>query len=169
MATLNYSNVHPKQMSQLLSSIASSPSIPPVLESDDMTHVMPSSVNSRGILLGTSSYSLKVLQMGFSTGGHACMGASPNDLCGRSPGIGAEIARKEATSPLLVVCPTDSMVKISRQHLSVELTNQGFGILLSSTGGLDLPGSSLDLRVPHQDHMETYIPEVYLNFTLVLI
>ena len=75
--TLNCSGAHPKQRSQFLSSIASSPSAPAAPEIFDAIHVTSSSVKSRGTVLGTSPYSSKAVHMGFSTGGHACLDASP--------------------------------------------------------------------------------------------
>ena len=75
---LNSSDSHPKQRSQLLSSIASAPSVPTASEIFDATHVMSSFVESRGTVSGTSSYFLKAAHAGFSTGGtHTCKDDSP--------------------------------------------------------------------------------------------
>ena len=72
--TLNSSEAHPKQMIQLISSIASAPSAPAALESFDATHVMSSSMKSRGAVSGTYSYSLKTAHMGFSAWGNHVSG-----------------------------------------------------------------------------------------------
>ena len=66
--TLNSSDAQPKQMSQFLISIASTPSAHTVPESFDATHIMSSSVKSRGMILDTFSYSLKDAHVGFSAG-----------------------------------------------------------------------------------------------------
>ena len=67
-ATLNSSDAHPKQRSQFLSSIDSAPSAPEAPESLDTTHVTLSYKKSICTVSSTSSYSLKDLNMGVSTG-----------------------------------------------------------------------------------------------------
>ena len=64
--TLSSSDAHPKQRSQFLSSIASAPSTPAAPESFHMTHVTSSSAKLRGTVSGTSPYSSKAAQAGFS-------------------------------------------------------------------------------------------------------
>ena len=79
LATTNLksSDAHQEQRGQLRSSIASSPSAPAATESFDATHVTSSSVKSRGTVSGTYPYFSKAAHMGFSTGGHVCLGISP--------------------------------------------------------------------------------------------
>ena len=67
--TLNSSDVHPKQRSHFLRSIASAPIAVAASESLDATHVTLSSEKSRGAVYGTSFYSSKDVHVGFSTGG----------------------------------------------------------------------------------------------------
>ena len=59
--TLRSFDTHPKQTSQFWISIVSTPSVPAVTENFDVTHVMSSSVKSRGVVSGTPSYSCSPL------------------------------------------------------------------------------------------------------------
>ena len=63
MTTLNSSDMHPKQRSQFISSIASDPSAPAASESFNATHVTSSSVKSSDTDYGTSPYSSNASQL----------------------------------------------------------------------------------------------------------
>ena len=72
MTIINYSGAHLKKMTQLRSSIIFTPRAPTEPKSFDATHVTSSYIKFRGIILGKYLYSLKAVQMGYSTGG-ICM------------------------------------------------------------------------------------------------
>ena len=148
--TLNSSDEHPEKRSQLRSSIASAPSAPAAPESFDVNHVTSYSVKLRGTVSGTSSQSSKAAHVGFSTGGHACPGASPG-------GPLQPVARflyivhqgGDPPPPLPVGFLTDSLPELNRKHCV--MVNPGFCLLppLPATGGPALPGAPLRLGVPH--------------------
>ena len=79
MITLSSSDAHQNQRIQFLSSISSATSAPVAPENLYATHVMSSSVKSRGAISGTSLYSLKAVHGGFSVGGLVCQVASPGE------------------------------------------------------------------------------------------
>ena len=74
--TPNSSDVHPKQLSQFLSTIVSDPGALAAPESFDIAHVTSSSVKSRVTVLDKSSCSLKAAHVVFYRGVHACWGDS---------------------------------------------------------------------------------------------
>ena len=69
MKILNPSDVHPKRLSQLQSSIVSTPSAPAAPESLYATHITSSSVKLGVNVLGTSTYSSKEVNVVFSMWG----------------------------------------------------------------------------------------------------
>ena len=77
MTTLNSSDEHPNRKSQLLISIASTPSAPAAPESFDETHVTSSYMKSRGTVSGTSHTFQRMHTRVFPQGGHACPDAYP--------------------------------------------------------------------------------------------
>ena len=82
--TLNSSNVHTKQTSQLRSWIASAPSDPVAPEIFDTTHATSYSVKLRGKILGTSSYYSKAAHVVFSTGStciSGCLSKRTSVIC----------------------------------------------------------------------------------------
>ena len=90
-------------------------------------------------------------------GGDSCVWVFlPEDICYRSPSIGAAVIWKEAIAPLPLGFLTKGMLLI--QHCAVKLTASGFLRLLSSTDSLALPGSSRYLRVDHQTRVEIPLP-----------
>ena len=73
----------------------------------------------------------------------------PEDLCNRSPGFGALVAREETPSPLPVGCPTDGLPKLTWQHCVVVAPSYSI-LLLAAGGGLALSGSPFHLGVSYQ-------------------
>ena len=112
--TLNSSDAHPKQRRQLRSSIDSAPSTPAALKSFDVNHVTSSSVKLKGTVYGTSSYSLKAVHVGFSTGG-ACMSGcfSQRTFATGRPVL---VHWSSGRRPPPVGFPADGLPELTRQH-----------------------------------------------------
>ena len=144
------------------SSIASAPSTPAEPESFDADHITSSFVKSRGTVLGMSSYSLKAVHVGFSTGGvmHVRL-ILPEDLCNRSPGFSALVVQEETPSPLPVGCPTDGLPELPLEHCLVKSPSYRLILLLADRGGPALSGGPFRVGIPHQSHMLAPPPEVH--------
>ena len=54
----------------------------------------------------------------------------------------------------------DDLPKLTKQHNAVIVSFRGLILLISSTGGPDLPVSPFLLGIPHQPCVETPIPEI---------
>ena len=146
--TLNSSDAHPKQSSQLCSSIASTPIVPAAPESFYATHMTSSSVKLRGTVSGTSPYSSKAVHAGFSTWGDTQVRVLlQEDICNRSPCFSALVVREETPSPLPVGCPKDGLLELTRQHCLVVTPGDLLNLLLSAGDSPALPGGPFRLGV----------------------
>ena len=146
--TLSSSDVHQKQRSQFLSSIASAHIAPAVLESFDETYVMPSSVKFSGTVSGISPYSSKAANMQFNIGGTCVSGYfSRRTSTNRLPGLCALVIQEETPSLLPVGFLKDILPQLTRKHHVVIASGYRLIFLLSSAGGSALPGSTFRLEV----------------------
>ena len=79
----------------------------------------------------------------------------PEDLYNWLPGISALVVQEEIPSRLLVSCPSEGLPQLTQHHCVMVAYCNGLVLLLYSTDGTTLPGSTLRLPVPHHAHVET--------------
>ena len=85
----------------------------------------------------------------------------PEDLYNRVARFLCIAHPEGGTLPLPVVCPTDGLTELTRQHCVMVALGYRLILLLSARGGSDLPGGPFRLGILHQYRMETPLPEVH--------
>ena len=75
------------------------------------------------------------------------------DLCNQLSDFGALVIQEEAPSPLPVCCPTDDLLKLTRQHYVMVTPGYRLLLLLFAADVSSLPGGPFSLGILHQDRM----------------
>ena len=157
--TLNFSDAHPKQISQFISSIASAPSAPAVPERLDATHVTSSSKDSRVTVSGTSSYYSKATYVRFSMGGTRISGCFSQRTSATGRLVCVQTSPWRRHPPLSVNGPTDCLPQLYRQQGDLESMRQEILLLFYKYLDVALSGSALHQRLTHQACVYYPLPE----------